>query len=82
MQIIAALIAINININTIINIIAIKPPSENLAIKIILYIDSIGENLKLVTELKQKSTNIATIIIIKKAGLKQKPINIGTAIIG
>ena len=76
------LIAINANINAIINIIAIKLFSKNLAIKIILYINPTGKNLKPVTELEQKPTNTTTIIAIKKAEPKQKFINIGTAIIG
>ena len=70
MQIIAAPIAINANINTITDITATKPPSENLAIKIILYINSISKNLKLVTKLKQKPTNIVIITAIKKTKLK------------
>ena len=81
MQIIITLIIINININTIINTIAIKPFNKNLAIKIIFYINFISKNLKLATKLKQKFTNIAINIIIKKAELKQKFINIGIAII-
>jgi len=81
LQIIAALIAINANINTVINAIAIKPFSENLAIKIIYYINFISKNLKLVIKLKQKPINIAIITVIKKAKPKQKPINTGIAII-
>jgi len=82
LQIIAIPIAINININTIINVIATRPPSKNLAIKIIFYIDFTSKNLKLAIKLKQKPTNIATITAIKKAEPKQKSINTNTAIIG
>ena len=80
MQTIAALIAINANINAVINAIAIKPPGKNLAIKIIFYINPTGENPKLIIKPKQKSINIATIIAIRKTELKQKPTDIGTAI--
>jgi len=82
LQTIAILIAINANINAVINIIITKPPGKNLAIKTIFYINFISKNLKPITKLKQKSINIATITAIKKAELKQKPINIGTAITG
>jgi len=73
-------IAINANINAVINIITIKPFSENLTIKIIFYINFIGKNLKLIIKLKQKSINIAIITAIKKAKLKQKPTNIAIII--
>ena len=46
LQIIAAPIAINTNINTVINATAIRLLSKNLAIKIIFYINFIGKNLK------------------------------------
>jgi len=82
LQTIAALIAINANINAIINAIITRPPSENLVIKIIPYINFIGENLKPVTGLEQKPINIATITAIEKTEPKQKPTNTGTAIIG
>ena len=74
-------IAINVNINTIINATAIRLPGKNLAIKIIFYINFIGKNLKLATELKQKPINITIIIVIEKAGPKQKSINIAIIIV-
>ena len=80
MQTIAALIATNININTIINATATRPPGKNPAIEITLYIEPTGENPKPATGPKQKYIDIATITAIKKAGLEQKPINTGTAI--
>ena len=70
MQTITAPIVINININAVINAIAIKPPGENLAIKIIPYINFISKNLKLIIKLKQKPTNIVIITAIKKTKLK------------
>ena len=70
MQTITAPIVINININAVINAIAIKPPGENLAIKIIPYINFTSKNLKPAIKLKQKPTNTTTITAIKKAGLK------------
>ena len=70
LQTIAAPIAINANINAVINTIATKPLSRNLTIKIILYINFISKNLKLAIKLKQKPINIAIIIIIGKAKLK------------
>ena len=81
MQIIAAPIAINANINTVINAIAIGPFGENLAIKIIFYIDFTGKNLKPAIGFEQKPINIVTITAIKKAEPKQKFTDTGTTII-